>query len=382
MGVDAREVEVRDGETASVTFELHDVLVTGQVTRGGQPAPGIVVSLFGPNPLVSIFGGSSGARATASSDGIPVQSAVSREDGHYELVVFTPGPMRVWLASMTGQSYPHRGVDVPDVDAFVLDLELPETTVSGTVIDRESQAPLAAALTLSGLRGEAEQRRAGSAVAGADGRFAIAAAPGDYRLTARAVAHEPASLDLSVGAGGLADLVVEVEKGASIPGRATDTAGRPVPGVEVNATGAAGDGGFALTLADGTFRVEGLGEGPYSLAAGSSVAGYAVRHGVAPGGKPVTLRLAPGGRVAVHVVREDGRPVAGAYPEVQAVAGSPVSLPDAGVPTDADGHAEIPAPAGIVTVGAGDGQASGSGTVAVTAGTTAPLEIVLPSPRP
>ena len=34
-----REVEVRDGAAASVSFELREVLVGGRITRGGAPAP-------------------------------------------------------------------------------------------------------------------------------------------------------------------------------------------------------------------------------------------------------------------------------------------------------------------------------------------------------
>jgi hypothetical protein len=45
-GVASREIEVRDGETATVDFRLRDVIVAGQVARGAQATPGIRVTLM------------------------------------------------------------------------------------------------------------------------------------------------------------------------------------------------------------------------------------------------------------------------------------------------------------------------------------------------
>jgi hypothetical protein len=373
-GVATREVILREGETTTVDFSLRDVVVAGSVTRGSQPAPGVRVSLRSlEGPATTSYMGSA-ARALAVAPGPPFLVATTLEDGRYELLVFTPGRVRVSLESVAGnQRYPGREVEVPDVDRFELDLEIAEATVSGTVVDKDGGDPVPDASVRLGRS---------SARTGPDGRFSIAVEPGEYSLEAQALGRRRTTLSLSVGPEGLSDVRVELERGVDLRGRVVDPAGRPVPSLEILAADAGGDfGGNAYTLADGSFKIDGLGAQPYTLVAGGDLPGWAVRGGVTPGDEPVTLALRPGGRIAVRAVDIDGRPIKDAYPEVQRIGGLAVVMPGGAGSTDASGFVEIGAPTGLLEVAVGSRARAGRGPVTVRAGETAPLTVVL-KPEP
>jgi protocatechuate 3,4-dioxygenase beta subunit len=374
-GLVSREVVLRDGETATVDFSLRDVVVAGTVTRAGQPAPGVRVSVrsLESAPITLYMG--VGAGGLENRSGPPFLVATTREDGGYELVVFTPGRARVGLEAVAGnERYPDREVEVPDADRFELNLEIAETQVSGTVVDKESGEPVADASV---------RVQRSSARTGPDGRFSIAVEPGEWQLSASAPGRKLTVLPLNVGPAGLSDLRVEMERGLELRGRVVDTAGRPAPGLQVVAAdGAGGSADSVYTLADGSFRMGGLEEEPCTLVSGGDLTGWAVRGGVTPGGEPVTLALRPGGRVAVRVLGADGRPVKDAYPDVQKVNGLAVAMPGGSGSTDANGFVEIGAPAGLVEVEAATRDGTGRGSVTVTAGAAVPLEIVLQAKPP
>ena len=373
-GLASHEVVLGDGETATVDFSLRDVVVAGTVTRAGQPAPGVRVSLRSlEGAPVTLYGGAGGGALEVPSLP-PFLVATTREDGSYELVVFTPGRARVGLEAVSGnERYPDREVVVPDVDRFDLNLEIAPTQVSGTVVDKDGGEPVSEARVRLGRS---------SARTGPDGRFSIAVEPGEWQLSASAPGRKLTVLPLNVGPAGLSDLRVEMERGLELRGRVVDAGGRPVPNLQVVAADAArGLAESVYTLADGSFRMESLDEEPYTLVTGGDLTGWAVRGGVTPGGDPVTLALRPGGRVAVRVLGADGRPVKDAYPDVQRVDGLPVSMPGGSGGTDANGLVEIGAPAGLVEIEAAARDQTGRGSVAVAAGATVPLEIVLQAPK-
>ena len=369
-GLLSREAVLRDGETTTVDFSLRDIVVAGRVTRSGRPAPGVRVSVrsLESAPMTLYTGVEAGGFEAGS--GPPFLAATSREDGGYELVVFTPGRARVGLEAVSGnERYPDREVEVPDVDRFELDLEIAGAQVSGTVVDKDGGEPVSDARV---------RVRRSSARTGPDGRFALAVEPGEQELEVTAPGRKLAALTLDVPAEGLSDVRVEMERGLEIRGRVVDEAGRPAPGLEVVASDARQVYAVTVwTLGDGSFRIGGLGEEPYALAGGSDLAGWAVRGNVRPGGDPVTLALRPGGRVAVRVLGADGRPVKDAYPYVQRVDGLPVSMPGGSGATDANGVVEVAAPAGLVEIEAAARDQTGRDSVAVAAGATVPLEIVL-----
>jgi len=377
----SREVEVREDETARADVSLRDVVVAGKLTRGGRPAAGVAIA------FTSISGGTVmtgfGARPLTTDTGPPPMNAVSREDGSYELVVFTPG---TYMAEtmLAGQSYPVREAEVPDAERFEFDVELGSATVSGIVVDREDGAPVPGARV--SLVGTGSSASVGAAEGGADGRFSLGIEPGDYRLRVRADDRQPVEMPLGVSAAGVSDLRVEMERGLAIAGRVLDAGGRPLPGLPVVAMdGASSFGERSMAVGDGSFRIAGLRDTPYRLLCGSSALGYAVRDGVRPGGEPVTLRLRPGGRILVRVVDAAGQPLPSAYTFLDRVDGFAVrALSEGGKMTDATGMATLPSPEGLATVRAREGteEVSATGTVAVRAGETATLTIALKTASP
>jgi protocatechuate 3,4-dioxygenase beta subunit len=387
-GIATQDVELREGETSTVSFALRDVIVAGRVTRGGQPAAGVHVSLvpFRGGSMM-MWGGAGVGRAVVPGSGPPPLNATAREDGSFELVVFSPGRYRADLTLLaTGQRQTGRELDLPDVERYEVELEVADTTLTGVVVDKETGQPLTDA-QLS-LRQVGPRSWRGSAMTGQSGRFTIAAEAGDYQLYAQAPKYEPFSLPVTVGPEGLSDVRLEMERGLAITGRVVDEAGRPQGEVEVTATRPDGRSEMGESLPDGRFRIEGLDSATFALVAGSGTRGFAVRPGTTPDAEPVTLVLRPPGRLAIRVLAPDGRPIKGAWPTVQTWSGVAVDLPYTGAsPTDANGACELSVPAGSVMVRAtGEGMA-GFGGATVGPGQAVPLEIRLSdvskeNPRP
>lgn len=377
-GVASQEVEVREGETTAVDIALRDVVVAGRVTRGGQPEKGVLVAVRSAQGGMVGWAGPPVPRAVAPS-GPPPLNAVTREDGSYELVVFTPGHAYVQVES-GGQRQSGREVDIPDAESFTLDLEISGVTVSGVVVDRETGEPVSDASVwlhpAQGLAGGA------TGEGGPGGRFLVSVEPGEYVLRASAPDRQPASLPLTVGPAGVADLRIEMEHGLAITGRLVDAAGRAASGLQVLAIAQeGGSGGMEESAADGSFRIAGLAAKPHTLCGGSELSGFAVRPGVVPGGEPIVLALRPAARIAVHVVDDSGQPVADAYPRVEKVDGVRAILPGrSSGPTDANGMRELAAPAGTVDFVVREQDRTGRGSVSVGPGETVALEIVLRAP--
>ena len=382
-GVATREAEVREGETTAVDIATREVVVAGRLTRGGQGAAGVRVSVMTADTgSVMSMMGPNAPRAGAPPQGPPPLSDVTREDGSYELLVFGPG--RAWVsmrAEASRQSYAGRDVSIPDVERYDLDLDLGETTVSGTVVDRETGVPVPEASV--GLRqpGPEGQWKGGAGVS-RDGRFAIGADAGEYLLEARAPGRRLASTPVSVGAGGLADVRVEMDRGLEIAGRLLDAAGRPVSGLGVVASDSegrrSGAGQYANTQPDGSFRLSGLEAKPYVVASGSQLNGFAIRAGVVPGEEPITLALRPAGLVLLRVVGPDGQPVKDVFPHVRTWEGLRVDVPGAqSTATDTIGVYELSAPAGTVGLQVGWDKAYGTATVTVRTGETTRLDLTL-----
>jgi len=339
QGLAAREVVLRDGETARVDLQLQEVVVTGTVTRGGLPARDIrvsVQSLVGVPLTMGVTGGWQGANAIP---GPPFGAAVTRDDGSFELVVCTPGRARVGLESADGrQRFAGREVEIPDADRLELNLEIGGTQVTGTVVDKESQDPLD--------RATVRIRRA-SARTSVDGRFAIAVEPGDLQLEAQAPGYERAVVPLKVTSEGLADVLVALELGGQIRGRVVDGVQSPVPFVQVVATDSAGYSADAESLADGSFQIVGLSQDGYTLVAGGESVGWSVQSGT-KSGEAVTLTLRKGGLLHLRALDESRRPVRGAYPILRRIDGQPAVVPGSWASTDASGVVEINVPPGLL----------------------------------
>jgi len=382
-GVASQEVQVREGETTSVDLPLRDVVVAGRVTKAGQPAPGVTVEVMSERgSSVMTWVGPMVAAATLAAGGPPLLSGTSRDDGSYELLLFSPGPAYVEMHG-SGQSYPGRQVEIPDAERFDLDLEIGAAPVTGIVVDRDGGGAVAGASV--GLRPTSGDKASGGAAECApDGRFSLSVEPGDYTLHATAPGRQPASLPVTVGPSGASDIRIELERGLEISGHLVDGSGRPAAGFLIRATGPdAPSGGYANSRPDGSFTIGGLRSEPYALVGGSELAGFAFRPGVVPGGEPLTLSLRPVGRIVVRVVDASGQPVPNAYPRVESIDGIRVSLPgQTSGPTDAAGLYTLPTAPGLVGVKVGAEKSSGRGTVAVASGETTSLTVRLEPDAP
>lgn len=165
-------------------------------------------------------------------------------------------------------------------------------TVTGTVYCSDTQKPARfVSIRLQPLNSQGV--RGGMAITGSDGSFRITGVqPGDYyadvsvpgylqplRGAARDVQElSPAERDrlnslltrVSVTAGGTASVQVTIYRGATISGSVSFDDGSPAAGIPVramSAVNATGSGSFATTDDRGHFRLNGLSDGTYLVAA-------------------------------------------------------------------------------------------------------------------
>jgi carboxypeptidase family protein len=300
-------------------------------------------------------------------------SAVTGEDGGYEMIAEEPGQKRLVTESADGRvSYPARSVDVPDADTYTLDVAFATATLPGVVLDKDTQKPISRAQVSASPKGP-RQTGGSSARTGDDGRFQLELEPGDYRVRASADDYGSAEADTSVGTAGGNDVTLTLGRGLSVSGRVVDSRGRGIGGLPVMARGQTA-GGYATTRQDGTFSMAGLTAGRYSLSARSEQGAFAVAAGVMAGDKDVVLTLRPGGRVTVRVLGLDGQPVEGAQvfaPEVSSFA-----------TTGATGTAELAVPAGRTALHVSKERLDADATVEVGEGGTAAMDAKLEAAPP
>ena len=375
----SREVEVREGETTRVDIVNREVLLTGRVTRSGTPAPGLRLEAHGGGGMTTYGGRGQGTPHAAG--GPERMMAVTREDGAFEMRVDEPGAIRLTAASADGRfRFPPRTVQVPDAETFAVDLDFSVVPVSGIVVDRDSEAPLPYAHVWALPRARSRDATA-TGNAGPDGRFQLELDPAAYRLGARDQENRyaPGEVDVTVGAGGLSDVRIELPRGLRITGRAVDPAGRGVTAVEVHAVGTTQDAfGSVQTLADGTFEIHGLRSGPYALRAWTASGLFAIVPEVEAGTLQVPVRLQPGGRLLVQTVGADGRPIAGVWTNVAGVNGVPAYGMGGGrARSDAQGAMELQAPEGRVAISARKETLSGAAVVDLAPGETKSVRITM-----
>jgi protocatechuate 3,4-dioxygenase beta subunit len=372
-----RNVEVREGETSVVEFVQRDILVSGHVRRGGEPAPGWRLTLRGRESFVAIHYGAPG-QPSAPSGGPQRMTAVTRDDGSYELLADEPGQATVLVESADGRvSLPARMVEIPDADSFALDLDFSSTKVSGLVADKETGQPIAEARVYA----QKAERDGGPARArsGLDGRFQLELDPGQYSLFGSAEGYARGGMPIQVPA--TSEVVLELSRGAVLKGRVVDAAGRGVAGLDVTAFSGEADvwsgEAWAYTHPDGSFQFDALPRRPHNVFADAGAVGFALARGAVPGGAPVNLTLRPPGRVQLLVRGPDGLPLAGAYPNLVQVDGLGVmnatNLPG----TDAQGLVELSLPTGRVQLKVWKDKVRGSVSVEVPEGGSVTAEVTL-----
>jgi protocatechuate 3,4-dioxygenase beta subunit len=380
--VQSREVEIAEGETTYVEFHLRRVVVQGQVTRGGSPLSGVEIELWPESPGFSASHGGLSVGGP-STTGPRYLMGISGEDGYYELLVGEPGEYSV-SASAYGVGLPWRTVTIPDVESLSLDLDFGGALLSGRVVDKDTEAPIAGAfVTARSTNPSASASGAGLEV-GPDGRFELELEPGEFTLRVRAEDYARTEEKVVVEEGGRSDLVLALSSGLRITGRVVDANGRGLGNIRVMAVDDSPDisavptrTGQASTIPDGSFILKDLARGRYNiLVASGDAAGFAFLPSVASGAEDLVLVLQPGGKVEGIVVDAEGAPVADAIVALAAIDGRKVR----GVQsrTDGSGRLELKAPRGNLTIKAvvPDGP-EGMATVAVSENATGRVEIVL-----
>ena len=388
MSMMSKQVEVREGETTSVEFLSREILVNGHVTKSGTPLSGLRLRFMGEGGMSMSM--SAGFDSVAAAPTGPQRhTGTTGEEGTFALIVDTPGKYWVNTESVDGRvSYPSREVQIPDVETHNVELTFSGVPVTGVVIDKETDQPVAQAFVraIPKNKEKADPGGGGSARTGADGRFQFDTNPGDYMLSAGSDGYASTNVPVTVPASGLSDARLELEKGLEIKGRVVDTSGQGVPSLNVSARSSTDEleGKGAQTLADGTFRMAGLPARPFNLCAGTELAGYAVRTRVAPGGPDVTMTLRPAARIRLLVKGPDGAPIAKAWPNVTKLGGAPISVSWMGprAPSDSAGIAELSAPAGALEIEVWSPAYKGKTTVSVAEGATANVEVTLSEPVP
>jgi carboxypeptidase family protein len=367
------EVDVREGETTPVELRSRDIFVSGRVTRGGAALPGVRITLHGNYTMM--MGGGPSDEVAAPPSGPQRMTAVSGEDGGYEMIVDQPGRAHVQVESVDGRtSYPTRTAAVPDADAYTLDLAFGGATITGVVIDQETEQPVPRANVFASPKRPGAGSMGGSGGdAGEDGRFHLEVEPGDYTVHAAAENYGPAMMEVSVGSSPGSDVRLALSRGLTLSGKVVDVSGRGVGGLQVRAysleSGPNRSGGGAMTLPDGTFQMGGLRPVPHRLFARSEIGAFALRTGVTPDDKEVVLTLRLGGRLTIRVLGPDGQPAAQASALVEDLMLQ--------TRTDAQGTAELMVPAGTLSLRARKDQLGGRTTVTVAEGGTAVVEIKL-----
>ena len=371
MSSEEKEVDVRQGETSTVDFVVREILVSGHVTRSGAPAPGLRVTIRSRGGR-SYFSFGPGL-APASPSGPQRMTGVTREDGSYELLLDVPGAADLSIDALDGGiGFPRRLVEVPDVDAHTIDVNLSGVPVTGIVVEKDTEAPIAQARVTAVLPGKPGATTIGSA----DGRFHFELDPGEYRILANASeqGYGSAQTSVTVDSGGAPEIRLALSRGLSIAGKAVDPVGRGLGGLSVFAQGqdaGAASSGYGQTLPDGSFRIEGLSSGAHILTSSTDTGLFALRSGVAAGAEGIVLTLRPGGRVRLQVNGPDGSPLGGAWASVTKVDGLPFPGGSAVAQTDALGIAEMASPPGFVAVDVRKGGRRGGTTVNVSPGEVA-----------
>lgn len=313
-------------------------------------------------------------------------TAVTDESGAFALLADEPGKHHLNVTTVDGKvTFPSRQVEIPDADAYTMDLALSGVPVAGTVIDRDTEQPVPNAYVSARPRESTAAPVGGTSMTGSDGRFLMELEPGEYRVMAGSDGYAGEKTDLTVDAGGVPDLRLSLARGGSITGRVVDHAGRGVGGLYVNASSGEGVqryGGMGQTLPDGSFRIDGLAAATYVVVAQSDLGGFGMRSGVSVGQEGITLTLRPGGRVQVRVREPDGTPAAKAYVRILGVGGSRIGLMTGGQGTTGDGVADIATPAGAIEIEARKEKLKGTVVVDVSTGATVPAEITLAPEAP
>lgn len=235
-------------------------------------------------------------------------------DGTFAIPGVAPGAYQVSAMSDSLGAYSTRAasVTVPSNADVIIELDA-GGTMTGTVRDEAGAAVVGAEV----IAKDEHSDDYGASITAVDGSFAISTlAGGDYRVHVRPYASAPHDFAWA----GTAPAVLSVPNGSTHVGPITLTVKRsvrPIAGIVIDETGAPVSDAIvrlgpvwgwtstvpiARTTTDGRFRLTAVGDGPFSLDAGTGGGPLASLTDVAPGTEDVVLRLVRPGSIAGTVV--------------------------------------------------------------------------------
>jgi protocatechuate 3,4-dioxygenase beta subunit len=375
---ESRQVEVREGESATADFVLGEILVSGSVTRAAGPPSGIRIEMRSRSGNSYFSWGASTDFIPPPREGPERGFAITGDDGRYQLIVGAAGTTQATLETADGRvRLAAKTLEIPDVDAFTADFDLRGVPVSGVTVDQETETPVPRVAVWASPRNEGGGGSGGRSGSDVSGRFQLELEPGTYALSTSVDGYAPADTTISVGPTGLSDLRVELAQGLTIAGRVVDSRGGAVGGLEViAATEKGGQISSAVGLPDGTFVVKSLPAGSYTVSAGSDLQGFAVLPGVTPGGSAITLALRPTGRARLNARNTEGGPVLGAFATLVESNGVPMER-YLNARSDAQGVLEVSVPYGRAQLRIGTYGLVGRVTLEIKEGETANATVVL-----
>jgi protocatechuate 3,4-dioxygenase beta subunit len=262
---------------------------------------------------VAVKGAVVSATALESTSPVGKHGREETDDlGRYEIVGLTPGLFYVAAHHPGFAPAFTRPVRVHETSS--VDLVLTSATAAvGRLVDGGGK-PVAGTIVLDEVEGGFPSLLGDALVtsAGSDGRFRLRdLPPGHHRATVLARGHTQTPLDLETREGPEADLGdIALTRGLAIRGRIRDPKGDPIVGARVEVVSIDGRGGYATALTDGegTFAVDGFGEGRCRLSLTARGVSRAVREVSAPS-EPIDWLLEPTGAVTGEVVDDSGRAV-------------------------------------------------------------------------
>lgn len=197
-------------------------------------------------------------------------AAFTDDDGRFEIRGLVPGRYRpaAYAEGLHGESPRSHVLELGDaVDGVVVEM-IAAATLSARVLVAPDDAPCpAGSVMLWDHRAEIVR----TAVIAPGGAVTFPAlVPGDYGLVVACDGHDSAKVptQIAVPEGGTADAVWRVERGRAIRGHVLDSRGRPLDGSVMATAASAGPDGaprWAAIADDGSYALEGLAPGEYSL---------------------------------------------------------------------------------------------------------------------
>jgi hypothetical protein len=296
------DVAVLADQVAEIREEFSPVKVYGEIWKNDEPVEGAKVNIF------QKAGESAGTTSNAA--------------GEYELFVWSPGTYGLRVFPPDAARFDERIEISPSIAEFPHDVSLPSASLSGTVVDADSGAPISGATvgiqsspmkdgTMVGRSAQSE-----STSSGADGGFRFdGLRDGPFDLDAQAEGYaEKALRGVAPGESGTG-IVIAMTKGTGLKGRVEDPEGRPIQrawvGLDLDLTGRQPNDS-RMTAEDGTFAFEGLSAGSHAIYA--HVCGYAVGTAVVDvrrSDEVQVITLPPAtSRIHVNFVDQGGQPVA------------------------------------------------------------------------